>query len=281
MRDLTRSNRRELIAFFVLTFILSWAIWVPVMTRSFGLPGLAFPPAGLVGALGPGLAAMAVVLARGGWPELRKLVGQIGVWRVGIRWYAAALLVPALIGVVFMGAGIWRGAWLPAPAFSAGALATMILIQVPNTLFEEIGWRGFSLPRMAPLLGWLGSSLLIGVIWAAWHLPYWISAPNVHQYGVASVALFFAMPVSASMFLALMYRQTRGSVLLTWLTHLAINVTIAFMPLSSEDIGDLWPQTIYTIGIVVIGVICAVKLATRRPGFDRLRFSRPRPFTPA
>lgn len=277
MQDLTRGRRNEVIAFFVLTFVLSWAIWFPVMTQSLGLPGFAFPPAGLVGALGPGIAAIAIVLVRGGWPELRKLAGGLGVWRVGLRWYLAVLLVPALVAAVFVGSAIWRGAWLPAPSFGAGALAFMILIQVPNTLFEEIGWRGFALPRMMPSLGWLGSSLVLGVIWATWHLPYWVSAPNVHQYGFASIALFFAMPVSASVFMALMYRQTHGSVLLTWLTHLAINVTIAFMPLSSEQIGDLWPQAAYTIGIVVIGVYSAVKLMSRRPQFDRFRFSNARP----
>ena len=82
--------------------------------------------------------------------------------------------------------------------------------------------------------------------WAAWHLPYWLSAPNVHQYGLAAVLLFFAIPVCGSVFLAWMYRDTRG-VLLTWLTHLSINTTIAFMPLSSEDIGNLWPQALYTV----------------------------------
>jgi uncharacterized protein len=256
-----KSDRRVLIAFFALTFLLSWAIWVPVMNSSFGWLGFAFPPAGLVGALMPGVAALIVLGVTAGWGGIRSLLKQVLVWRVDLRWYAAALLlVPAMVAVVFVVSGWWRGAPLPAPAISVGALLFMVAIQLPNTLFEELGWRGFALPRMARSLGWLRASLVLGVIWAAWHLPYWISAPNVHQYGALAVVLFFAMPVAASVFLAWMYRET-GSVLLTWLTHLSINVAIAFMPLSSEDIGDLWPQAAYTVLIVALGVFAGVRLA--------------------
>ncbi|HZQ49198.1 MAG TPA: type II CAAX endopeptidase family protein [Candidatus Dormibacteraeota bacterium] len=256
-----KSDRRALIAFFALTFLLSWAIWVPVMTSSLGWPGFAFPPAGLVGALMPGVAALLVLGFTAGWGGIRSLLKQVLVWRVDVRWYAAALLlVPAMVAVVFVVSGWWRGTPLPAPAFGVGALLTMVAIQLPNTLFEELGWRGFALPRMARSFGWLRASLVLGVIWGAWHLPYWVSAPNVHQYGALAVVLFLAMPIAASVFLAWMYRET-GSVLLTWLTHLSINVAIAFMPLSSEEIGNLWPQAAYTVLIVALGVFAGARLA--------------------
>lgn len=256
-----RSGRRLLLAFFGLTFVLSWAIWIPVMTSSFGWPGFTFPPAGLVGALMPGVAALLVLGFTAGWGGIRSLLKQVLVWRVDVRWYAAAVLaIPALIGIIFVVSGWWRGTPLPTPAISVGAVLFMVAIQLPNTLFEELGWRGFALPRMAGSFGWLRASLVLGVIWATWHLPYWVSAPNVHQYGPIAVVLFFAMPVAASVFLAWMYRDT-GSVLLTWLTHLSINVAIAFMPLSSEDIGNLWPQAAYTLLIVALAVFAGVRLA--------------------
>jgi uncharacterized protein len=255
-----KSNRLVLLAFFTLTFALSWAIWVPVMTASFGLPGFGFPPAGLVGALMPGVAALLVAGFAAGRPGLRQLLRQLRVWRLGARWYAAALLVmPGLIALSFAAAGLWRGAALPRPEVSLGAVLFMVVLQTPNTLFEELGWRGFALPRMAGPLGWLNAALLLGVVWAAWHLPYWISAPNVHQYGMLAVVLFFAVPVAGSVFMAWIYRAT-GSVLLTWLMHLATNVTIAFLPLASEKIGDLWPQALYTLLIVGLGVFAAIRL---------------------
>jgi len=261
-----KSDRRVLIAFFVLTFLLSWAIWVPVMTSSFGWPGFAFPPAGLVGALMPGVAALLVLGLTAGWTGIRSLLKQVLVWRVDVRWYAAAVLaVPALVGIVFFVSGWWRGAPLPAPPVTVGAVLLMVAIQLPNTLFEELGWRGLALPRMSRSFGWLGASLLLGVIWAAWHLPYWVSAPNVHKYGALAVVLFFAMPVAASVFLGWMYRET-GSVLLTWLTHLSINVAVAFMPLSSEEIGDLWPQAAYTVFMVGLAVFAGLRLVRRAGG---------------
>ncbi|HET7419354.1 MAG TPA: type II CAAX endopeptidase family protein [Candidatus Dormibacteraeota bacterium] len=265
------THRLALIGFFVLTFALSWTIWVPVMTASFGWPGFSLPPAGLLGALMPGVAAIAVTASVGGWAAVRALLRQLTVWRVDVRWYAAAvLLIPAIIGATFVVSSALRGSWLPTPEITFGAVAFMLVLQIPNTLAEELGWRGFALPRMAALTGWLPASLGLGVIWAAWHLPYWISAPNVHLYGAAAIGLFFAMPVAASVFLAWMYRAT-GSVLLTWLTHLCINVTIAFLPLSSETIGSLWPQGLYTALIVGVGVVAALRLrqAGRSDGVRR------------
>ena len=254
-------DNRALIGFFVLTFVLSWAVWVPVMTGSFGLPGITFPPAGLVGAIMPGIAALVVA-----WRThaLRALVRQIAVWRVSWRWYAAAALVmPAMIAIVFFGSSALRGSWLPSPEVSLGAVAFMLVLQLPNTLGEELGWRGFALPRLAARYGWLPAALVLGGIWAAWHLPYWISAPNVHQYGAMAVVLFFAMPVSGSLFFAWIYRETH-SVLLPWIAHLATNVAIAFMPLSSEQIGDLWPQAAYTVLVLALGLFAAVQLRTER-----------------
>jgi membrane protease YdiL (CAAX protease family) len=230
------------------------------MTGSFGWPGITFPPSGLVAALMPGIAAIAVSAWVGGRRMVGELLRQVGVWRVSPRWYAAAVLViPAIVAVSWVASSAFRGAWLPSPEVTVGAVAVMILIQIPNTLAEEIGWRGFALPRLAQRYGWFLASIVLGVIWAIWHLPYWISAPNVHLYGVMAIVLFLVMPVAVSMFFAWMYRATR-SVLLTWLAHLSTNVAIAFMPLSSESIGSLWPQALYTTLILALGVVSAIKL---------------------
>ena len=278
-RGVSKIQRREgfdtsaVVAFFLLTFILSWAIWVPVMTASFGLPGITFPPSGLVAALMPGIAAIVIAAWFGGRSQVLALLRQVTVWRVSPGWYATAvLLIPAIVAIIFIASSAWRGSWLPAPQVTAGAVAFMVLIQIPNTLAEEIGWRGFALPRMASRLGWLPAALVLGVIWATWHLPYWISAPNVHLYGPMSVVLFFAMPVAASVFLAWMYRDTR-SVLLTWLTHLSINVAIAFMPLASEDTGSLWPQALYTAAMIGLGIFAGVRLMARKESSQASRAS--------
>ena len=84
--------------------------------------------------------------------------------------------------------------------------------------------------------------------------------PHLNEAGTIAVGLFFAMPVAALIFLAWMYRDT-GSVMLTRLTHLSINVATAFMSLSSEDIGNLWPQAAYTLFIVALAVFAGFKLA--------------------
>lgn len=255
-----KPTKGMVLAFFLLTFALSWAIWIPVMTGSFGLPGFLFPAAGLVGALMPGIAALLVAAYGSGRSGVLTLLRQVTVWRLNVRWYALALLLmPLVIGIVYAASSLARGTPLPAPPFTFGALLFMMLIQIPNTLMEEIGWRGFALPHMAERNGWLRASLALGIIWATWHLPYWISGSNVHRYGPLSVALFFVMPIAASVILAWMYRNTR-SVLLAWLFHLSTNTAIAFLPLSSEEIGSLWPQALYAVVVALLGLAAAVLL---------------------
>lgn len=249
-----RSDGRLVALFFVLTFALSWLVWVPAMLESFGWPGFTIPGYGLLGAVMPGIAALIVAGITSGRRGAGALWGQVKVWRVGAKWYGfAVLLRPLMVLGVFAGFSLWGGSPLPTTEFSLVALLVMLLIQTPNTLLEEIGWRGFALPRMAEKLGWLFAALLLSVIYASWHLPYWLSSPDIHEYGVLGVALWFTMVLVGTPLFVWLYRNTR-SVLLCWLLHLGTNTTLAFVPLSSASMGSLWPLA---VDILLVGALSA------------------------
>jgi uncharacterized protein len=255
MSPITQSSGRVITLFFLLTFALSWAIWVPAMTESFGWPGYSIPGFPLLGAVMPGVAATILAAIMGGRKGVGTLWRKVKVWRVDGKWYGVAVFLrPAIVIAAFLGLSAWQGSLLPSTEFSIAALITMLLIQTPNTLLEEVGWRGFALPRMAEKWGWLPAALLLGAIHGAWHLPYWLSQTDIHVYGALAIAMWYLMVLVATPLFVWLYRTTQ-SVLVCWLLHLSTNTILAFLPLSSASMGSLWPLA---VDILIVGGIAVV-----------------------
>jgi membrane protease YdiL (CAAX protease family) len=160
-------------------------------------------------------------------------------WRVGWKWYLAPfLLAPALIvGGVYLNA-VLTG--VP-PDFSTvmayqifGESANLLLFILPFFLIdfiangEEIGWRGYVLPRLQAKYSALASTLILGVIWGFWHLPKFLS----HWDG-NSFAWFMAHTMAASVLYTWLYNGTKGSLLLVTLFHAATNTTGVFLPMAN------------------------------------------------
>ena len=93
---------------------------------------------------------------------------------------------------------------------------------------EEIGWRGYALPRLAARIGLARASLLLGLIWAGWHLPLFF-VPGLNQYG-QSFPLFALGGIALSVAIAWLYAHTEGSVGMAMLMHSAVNQTTGIVP---------------------------------------------------
>jgi len=99
--------------------------------------------------------------------------------------------------------------------------ATLFSTLIGGQSGEEIGWRGFALPRMAARLGLGGASIVLGVIWAGWHLPLFF-VPGVDTFG-QSFPVYLLQVTALSVAIAWLWWRTGGSLLLTMLMHAAIN----------------------------------------------------------
>jgi membrane protease YdiL (CAAX protease family) len=113
------------------------------------------------------------------------------------------------------------GTW---PRFDVGSLALVpfaIAVSTPFQAGEEIGWRGYALPRLATRFGFARASLLLGLVWAFWHLPqfYIADADTFHQ----SFPVWAAQVIAMSVAFAWLYVRTGGSLLLVMLLHASIN----------------------------------------------------------
>lgn len=203
--------------------------------------------AGLLGAVNAGLlpkgasqlAAMSASLAgiilaalEGRKGGVRELLGRFLIWRVGIGWWAFALL----FGVIPAIAGLYLFDLLGGPAVDwsrlrpvSSLLPLMIILFVFAGMGEEFGWRGFALPRLQARHSALMSSLIVGVIWGIWHIPLFL-VEGTTQYrwqaeaGLIPAILAYTVAVTAwSIQYTWVFNNTRGSVLLAAVIHGAIN----------------------------------------------------------
>jgi membrane protease YdiL (CAAX protease family) len=209
----------SLAAFFVLTFAITWACFIAVAVA---VPVATVPGRLLVllGTFAPGIVAVALA-ARAGGAGVRTLVEPIARANVPARWYVFAAAWPA--GVELAVAVLHRltGAW---PAFSTTPLAVIpfaILLSTPSQAGEEVGWRGWALPRLAARLGLAPASVLLGVIWALWHLPLFF-VPGADTFG-QSFFVYLINVTAISVAIAWLWERTGRSLLLCMLLHAAVN----------------------------------------------------------
>lgn len=267
---------RPLLQFFALTFLLSWASWLgaaALQERATPLPGL---PAlrgflYLLGVFAPSLVALGLTARAQGVAAAGSLLGQILAWSAPARLYAFAIFYMAAIKLtVAVLIRIGTGAW---PAFGSESVYVMafaIVVSTPVQAGEEIGWRGYALPRLSARLGLAGASIVLGILWAVWHLPFFFvsgadkSGQSFPMYVVTVTALSVAM--------AWLYWRTNGSLLLTMLLHAAVNNTKDLVPSAVAGATNPFSLSASLVGWLTAALlwVCAAFLLLRMRG-ARLR----------
>jgi membrane protease YdiL (CAAX protease family) len=245
-------KRHALVLFFVLACGISWGFFVLSAT----LPN--FPFLFPYGAL---LAALIVASLTGG---MRDLLSRCLRWRVRLKWYAAALLVPAAIGL----ATVYLNVLLGAPAPSAAQLGPwyglflmfpLALIDAP--LPEEAGWRGFAMPRFSAGRSHLANSLILGVLLAVWHAPLVVFEP-------AFAAPYLIGAFASAVVTNWVYYNARGSALLAMVYHTAGNTLGIYFRqmLSGPDlVRYFWLLAAFTVLAAVVVVLATGPTLQRRP----------------
>jgi CAAX protease family protein len=256
-------TRHELVAFFALAYLLSWAVWPLMLLNPTSTPMVAF---------GPGLAALALAAVVAGRRGTSALVKQFGLWRVSPLWYVIAVLGPFVMTSLAAATVVATGA--PSPDWGAytdwpGLLATLVSTIVIVGVFEELGWRGFALPRMQRDHTALWAAIVLGAIWSLWHMPELVSNPTERE-----PAPFLIAVVAWSVLLAWIYNSTRGSLLLVVLFHAATNTSLKFLMPTFEaryHAVAWWAVA----GVSVLAAVAVVVLAgARRLTMDLARRDR-------
>jgi uncharacterized protein len=260
-------RRHPVISFVILTYAITWTLWAPLVIFRGQLPGpLAFVLIVLGSNVPSVLGVLFVALLRGR-SGVRALLGRLLRARVGLRWYlaAVALAVPALCAV-------WVSTLLGVPAPVVVATIPAVIVSFLFSIFpgsavgEELGWRGFALPRLQARHSALAASLIVGAAWGIYHFPLFLVGSPTRP-----LALFLPFAIGSvimSIFYTWMYNGTGGSLLIVVLLHATTNLplTVVYAPLGERVVPVFW------ILDAILAVTAAVLIArTGAATLSRLR----------
>jgi membrane protease YdiL (CAAX protease family) len=209
-----------------------------IVLLHFSLKKPSKPPAPVLyflGLGGPLIAALISAYLFYGQADIVDLLNGALNWNVGLVWYVLAI---APIGLIYLVSTVLYGLWQKkrVALFRKPSKLVLVLIlsQVWVVIAEEFGWRGFALPHLQGLFGWIGGTFILGILWASWHLPMFF-VPGSNQYKSSFPQYVFVLSVW-SFFMAMLYYQTSGSVLLCMIFHAAANLwgSIINVPEGSE-----------------------------------------------
>jgi len=259
-------QRHPLATFFALAYLFTWLGWV-MPERIYTGTTLTFILAGpfFLMLAGPLLASLIVTAIIGGKDGLIALLRKFTIWRVGWQWYVVALLLTPAISLAALYLNTLFGAPVPTAALFGSVsgllitFATRLVHPFDGPLQEELGWRGFALPRLQERYSALTANLILGVMVVIWHLPLVLMGMLPAHLLIATLAF--------TVVFGWIVNNTKGSVLLVLIAHAADGLFILRnLGLSDVDTTRLtWLQAAVWVVVAVIVVLRYGPTLVRKP----------------
>ena len=237
--------------FFALTFILSWLIWVPLDLSHFGIafniPESTSNIIRLLGVLMPAASALILTRLMSGRGATRGLWARLFLWRVDAKWWLAAVAgQPALLVLAAVISNLVSDSKVtPEPLISASAFIVNVVMLLIATLGEEIGWRGVALPGLQGQTSAVKSSVILGLLWGIWHIPFWLLLGSFDQFGIGYLGLNLLFVVPLTFYITWFFNHSQQSLLLPVMLHMMFNIVNTI----------LLPVTLNINAFLVFGVL--------------------------
>ena len=253
-------RQHPLLFYFLMAFAFSWAYEVIAYgvfhPQRMVVRGLLQIPLTFVG---PTLSAFIMTALTQGKAGVQRLLRRYVLWQVDIHWYLLVLLAPPilwLLGLLVLPGGAAAFDATRTAAFLVSYLTGFVItFLIGGPLGEEPGWRGFALPRLQYAYGPLVGTLILGVLWAAWHLPLLILIPGYNGAGTGFVGIlipfleFVITIMGLTIVITWVFNNAGGSLLLTMLLHGSVNTATNTVP----KLFPTLPQT--TVWVQVLGIV--------------------------
>jgi uncharacterized protein len=260
---------KQLLTYFSLAFLISWVIWLPLYGHIFGLsnlPSLPFQHA--IGALGPLIASFLttwVFLKKEGLKKLLAKCFQIKP----LIYLAIALFSPFILAFL----AVLISYFINKTAINFSGLLTtkefpqfnLLTFFIYNLVFfgfgEEVGWRGFALPRLQNKMNALKAGILLTVFWALWHLPLFFYRPGYTTMDTAGIFGWVFSLLTGSILLTWLYNSSRASILICAVFHSTIDIAFT-ADIAGKNIINYMGFLITIWGILTILILKPKNLAT-------------------
>lgn len=251
---------RRLAFFFLIVFGLNALMWLFYIIFHPAKPTSLFDPAVIYwvlvvipAAIGPTLAAFVLTAITEGKAGVRALWGRFWNRNLNLKWLLVTLLAFSVLKLL-TNLLVRTIDGQPYPIIDT---STPLLLNVPlflgsfisSGMGEEFGWRGYVLPRFQAKWNALVSSIVLGFLWAAWHIVAFIT-PNVSPLYQSNFWEWLPMVLLYTFIFTWIFNNTKGSVLAAALLHATMNTSVIVLP----TYASLW----YFYGILLLAVILIV-----------------------
>lgn len=234
-------KKRPLVIFLILTFVISWSLWVPLWVWQKDNPELLTQSSLLLilmqtlGAAAPSIAAVITIKYFYGKAVLNKIFQKYLDWRQPpVYIFLSIILLPFInflsLFIFYFLEGVnvldFEKAPITSIILESGWVALIITLPIvfitnllSSPLLEELGWRGFLLPFFQNKYNALLSSFYVGIIWGLWHLPLWL----LYNENLVSTLLLI---IGHSILYTWIFNSTSGSMLVTLFFHSSANLAL-------------------------------------------------------
>jgi membrane protease YdiL (CAAX protease family) len=264
--------------YFILALGWSWLFWITVVLTGMDIsatPGIVLFALGLCG---PAVSAILLTYLTGDKQERREYWSRlINFKRIGPGWYAIIILIAPIYSVLAILSGLMIKGNIPAldtavryMTHPLTIIPFAIVIMVRGPLPEELGWRGYALDRLQRRWSAMVSSIVLGVIWAVWHMPMFFMRGSLMSevFPLWSSRFWMAMGpgiLAGAVLMTWIYNNTQRSTLAAIIFHFMMNFTGEFLRLSGDikNYQFVW-MTIIAIAVTLVYGPAALKGKVRR-----------------
>jgi membrane protease YdiL (CAAX protease family) len=247
-------QRHPGLAFFGSVFLISWGGGMTLH-----LPALVLFPILILSVAAAGIALTRIVDGPAG---VRRLWMLQKTWATG-PWLGLVLVPPVVILCVLLTLRSVAG-----PVFAPNLFLVGFLFGVPAGLFEEIGWTGYALPRLAARMSWTRASVALGILWGLWHLPVIdaLGAASPHGRWLPAFTLAFIVAVSGLRVVISWAVQRTRSLPLAQMIHIASTGSlVVFGPSHVAPLQEALWYGAYGVALWVLAAFILVRADPRAP----------------
>ena len=277
-------TRHPVTAFYALAFAISWGGILLVIGGPGAIPGSGEQierltlPVLLALFAGPSIGGIVMTGIASGRAGFRELLSRLLLWRLSLRWYAAAILfAPFLVTTVLVALALLSPAFIPA-VVTADNKVTLVLFGMGWGLFgggllEELGWTGFAAPNLRRRHAALTTALIVGFLWGTWHIliALWMGgglAEGQWTPYLLGILVFYLTALPAFRVLLVWIYDRTESLLLVMLMHASFSASMLILqPPLAGALFLRWNLAIAAALCVVIVAIAAANgwRVSRRP----------------